>query len=668
VAPSTSRICGHSRDGKPRGISGCRNSTAPCLDSGCALTPAAGLPYGPGMNRRRFLLTSLTGVLAPPLAAEGQQAGKVYRIGYLSAAGPAPLNTPDAFKDFKDALRGLGYVEGKNLFIDYRFAEGRFDRLPDLAAELVRLKVDIIVTNPTQATAAAKNATETIPIVMISGSVDPVGLGLVASLAHPGGNVTGLSYGASAEIFSKGLELLKETVPKVRRVAILSNPHVLRAELSRSLPARRHLRGQDFEGSQARRPPRRATYEIRARHQPQDRQGSRAHDATVPAVTGGSGYRMTRCCPTSAYSLTAFGRQTDAERWADNRGCNPYMTTRAPLRAGGLPTGAGCVLKPMITGIAAAVLTLAGSVAAQPQQAATVYRIGFVVAGSPGSTTDAFRQALGQLGYVEGKNVVIEARFAEGRQERLPALVAEVIRLKVDVLVVGSTLSAIAAKKATTTIPIVFASLFDPVGAGVVASLAHPGGNITGAAVGVASGFGGKWMELLKEAVPGISHVAVLWNSANPASAQSVQEIQVAARTLSVKFDRFDAGSATALDRALAAISASGAQGIIVAPDPFFTPNRAKLVRFAASKRLPAIYFFRLFADDGGLIAYGASSAESYRSAARQVDKILKGAKPGDLPVEQPTKFELVINLKAAKALGLTIPPSLLLRADQVIE
>jgi putative ABC transport system substrate-binding protein len=305
------------------------------------------------MDRRRFLLTSLAGALAAPLAAGAQQAGKVYRIGYLSAGGPAPLNTPDAFKD---ARRGLGYVEGKNLVIDYRFAEGRFDRLPDLAAELVRLKVDIIVTNPTQATAAAKNATETIPIVMISGSVDPVGLGLVASLARPGGNVTGLSYGASPEIFSKGLELLKETVPKVRRVAILSNPagpvqpliirelnvaapslgvqlqllevrgpdefdgafaamakervgallvvsdslfnlhrarladlaarsrlptaygtrdlvevggpHVLRAELSRSLPARRRVRGQDSEGRQARRPARRATDEVRAGYQP----------------------------------------------------------------------------------------------------------------------------------------------------------------------------------------------------------------------------------------------------------------------------------------------------------------------------------------------------------------------------------------------------------------
>lgn len=342
------------------------------------------------------------------------------------------------------------------------------------------------------------------------------------------------------------------------------------------------------------------------------------------------------------------------------------MMTRALLRVGGLPTDTAWVLKSVI-GLAAPILVLAGSVAAQPQPAPNVYRIGFVSAASPGSTADVFRQALRDLGYVEGENVIVEARFAEGRQERLPDLVAEVIRLKVHVLVVGSTLTAVAAKKATTTIPIVFASLFDPVGAGVVASLARPGGNITGAAVGVAAGFGGKWMELLKEAVPGVSHAAVLWNSANPASREAVQEIQASAQTLNVKLDRFDAGNATALDRALAAIGTSGAQGMIVAPDPFFTPNRAKLVQFAARKRLPAVYFFKVFAEDGGLMAYGASSAESWRRAAAQVDKILKGAKPADLPVEQPTRFELVINLKTAKALGLRIPQSLLLRADHVI-
>ncbi|HEU4369621.1 MAG TPA: ABC transporter substrate-binding protein [Methylomirabilota bacterium] len=322
-----------------------------------------------------------------------------------------------------------------------------------------------------------------------------------------------------------------------------------------------------------------------------------------------------------------------------------------------------------VTRLAAAVLLFSGIVAAHAQQAPRLYRIGFVGSASSGPQIDAFRKGLKELGYVEGKNVIVETRFAEGRSERIPELVAQVLRLKVDVLVVGSTPAALAAKRATTTVPIVFASLFDPVGAGIVASLARPGGNITGAAIGVGgSGFAGKWVELLKEAVPDLSHVAVLSNSANPASAASVREIEAAARPLKLRLDVLDAGNTTNLDRAFATISASGARAIIVTNDPFFTPNRAKLVQFAASKRLPAVYFFKVFAEIGGLMVYGASLEDSYRRAATYVDKILKGAKPADLPIEQPTRFELVINLKTAKALGLTIPPSLLLRADHVIE
>ena len=330
--------------------------------------------------------------------------------------------------------------------------------------------------------------------------------------------------------------------------------------------------------------------------------------------------------------------------------------------------GAPLTLKRRELVLAIGVLLAAPLARAQP--APRVYRIGFVVSGSSTALQiDAFRQGLKDLGYVEGKNVVVEARFAEGRFERLPELVAEVLRLKVDVLVVGSTPAALAAKRATTTTPIVFASLFDPVGAGIVASLAHPGGNITGASIGVGgAGLAGKWLELLKEAVPAVSYVAVLSNSANPASTTSVREIEAAAQILNVRLDVLDAGNAPTLDRALATIGMSGAQGIIVTNDPFFTVNRAQLIQFAASKRLPAVYFFRLFADDGGLMVYGASLEDSFRKAATYVDKILKGAKPADLPVEQPTRFELVINLKTAKALGLVVPQSLLLRADEVIQ
>jgi putative ABC transport system substrate-binding protein len=275
---------------------------------------------------------------------------------------------------------------------------------------------------------------------------------------------------------------------------------------------------------------------------------------------------------------------------------------------------------------------------------------------------------LREAGYVEGRNVVVEARFAAGRQDLLPELVADVIRQKPDVLVVVSTRTALSAKKATSTIPIVFASVFDPVAAGLVASLARPGGNLTGTAMGVGGEFAGKWVELLKEAMPGLSRAAVLWNSANESSAQSAESIQAAARALKIRLEMFDAGTARKLDSALSAISASRVEGLIIAPDPYFNANRATLVQFAASKRLPAVYFFRSFAEAGGLMSYGANNADSIRSAAKYVDRILKGAKPADLPVDQPTRFELVLNLKTAKKLGLAIPQSLLVRADHLIE
>lgn len=329
------------------------------------------------------------------------------------------------------------------------------------------------------------------------------------------------------------------------------------------------------------------------------------------------------------------------------------------------------VVKPTVTRLAAvaAVLLLAGWAAAQALQAPGVYRIGFISPASPfPKQYHAFRQALRELGYVEGQNLILEARFAEGRAERLPDLVAEVLRLKVDVLVVGSSVGAFAAKRATTTVPIVVAGLADPVAQGIVASLARPGGNITGVSMAISGAFAGKWVELLKEAAPYVSHAAVLWNPANPAAAPIVKEMQAAARALNVRLDVLAAGDLMQLDGAFAAIGTSGARGVIVTADPFFSSNRAKLVHFAASKRLPAVYFAKDFVEVGGLMAYGPSLADGYRRAATYVHKILKGAKPADLPIEQPTQFELIINAKTAKALGLTIPRSLLVRADGVIE
>jgi len=215
----------------------------------------------------------------------------------------------------------------------------------------------------------------------------------------------------------------------------------------------------------------------------------------------------------------------------------------------------------------------------------------------------------------------------------------------------------------------VFAGLIDPVAGGIVASLARPGGNITGVTFGIGGeGFAGKWVELLTETAPNVSHVAALWNPTNPVVATSVKEMQAAARALNVRLDVLETRNLTQLDGSFAAIAASGVQGVIVTADAFFHANRARLVQFAAGRRRPAVYFAKDFVDVGGLMSYGSSLADSYRRAATHADRILKGAKPADLPIEQPTKFELVINVKAARALGLTIPQPLLVRADQVVE
>jgi putative ABC transport system substrate-binding protein len=322
--------------------------------------------------------------------------------------------------------------------------------------------------------------------------------------------------------------------------------------------------------------------------------------------------------------------------------------------------------------LSACVLPVAGALDVQAQPAAKVYRVGVVSpleATPEPPTVRAFRQALRELGYVEGKNLILEARYANGRPELFPGLVAGLIAQKVDVLVSGSNAGTLAAKNATATIPIVFAGVLDAIAAGIVVSLARPGGNITGATFGVAgSGIEGKWLEMLTETVPGISHVAVLHNSADLQSPEALREVYGAARKLKIRIGQFDANNDASLEKAFAAIGASGAQGLIVAGSAYFGGNRVKVVRLVAEKRLPAIYFFSLFPEVGGLMSYGGSSEDSYRRAASHVDRILKGAKPGDLPVDQATRFELVFNLKAAKALGIAIPRSMLLRADRVIE
>ena len=310
--------------------------------------------------------------------------------------------------------------------------------------------------------------------------------------------------------------------------------------------------------------------------------------------------------------------------------------------------------------------------AAEAQQAAKIARIGFLATGSPPITPhllEAFLQGLRELGYVEGRNLVIEYRFAEGKYERLPALGAELVALKVDVIVVGNTPAALAAKQATKTIPIVFAGAGDPVTSGLLTSLARPGGNITGLS-GVAPDLVGKRLELLKQVIPGVSRVAVLWEPGavgERTDRDMLKAAEVAARALGVRLQFVEARGPEDFDRVFSDMTRARAGALTVWGSARFFNERRGLADLAAKNRLPAVYVSRDFVDAGGLMSYGPNAADLFRRAATYVDKILKGAKPGDLPVEQPTKFELVINLKAAKALGLTIPQSVLGRADQVI-
>jgi putative ABC transport system substrate-binding protein len=311
---------------------------------------------------------------------------------------------------------------------------------------------------------------------------------------------------------------------------------------------------------------------------------------------------------------------------------------------------------------------LVAPLATNAQQPTKVYRIGRLAPGSPGHpSTEVFRQALHELGYIEGQNLVMEYRWAEGRDERLPDLAAELVRLPVDVIVAsGGAIHA--ARQATRTIPIVMVGASDPVAQGYVASLARPGGNTTGLSL-LSAELPGKRLELLKETVPQSMRVAVLANPANASYESVMHNLTVAARALGLQLHVVELRSPDELDAAFAAMTRAGADTLIVLAEPALLDGlRGRIADLAAKHRLPAMYDWRMYVDAGGFMSYGRSLPDIYRRAATYVDKILKGAKAADLPVEQPTKFELVLNLKAAQALGLTIPPTLLFQADEVIQ
>jgi putative ABC transport system substrate-binding protein len=648
----------------------------------------------------RVVALTLSLTIAPP-AAETQQAGKVYRVGIVSV-GTDPQG-PAVWAPFLGAMRGLGYVEGKNLVVEGAFAAGQSDRLPALLAELGRKGVDVIVTSGTRETLAAKQATLTTPIVMTYVPTDPVAAGLVVSLARPGGNITGLTL-LTPSLSQKYVELLKETVPGAQRFAVvasLPNPipadrqgmeaaektlgmsltiahvrsagdleptlgrlkqeqvggiicpidavtlrhrrDIVRLTAMHQMPAIYGVRdyvetgglmaygaslpdlrrraaayvNKILNGTNPRRSANRAAHQVRAGDQPQDRQSARSHHSALAAAARGPGHRM--------------------------------MDRRSFL-----VVGAGAlVTSPRVV---------------EAQQTDKVARIGVLSFSAPDPFREGFRRALVDLGYVEGRNVVIEHRWADGQTDRLPMLAAALVRANMSLIVASATPSVQAAIEATRHIPIIMAAAGDALRTGLVTNLARPGGNVTGLSLALIE-LAGKTVELLREALPRATRFACVVHREDPLHREFLGEAESSARRLGLELRPSILESIGELDIALGSLARDRVGGVVV--QPIFTVDpevRSRLVRLTLKHRLPAVSGLRRFAEAGGLVAYASEFSDLPKRAATYVDKILKGAKPADLPVEQPTKFELVINLKTAKALGLTIPPSLLLRADQIIE
>jgi putative tryptophan/tyrosine transport system substrate-binding protein len=363
-------------------------------------------------------------------------------------------------------------------------------------------------------------------------------------------------------------------------------------------------------------------------------------------------------------------RGFEAHRETFTRHPTPLPMGEGAERARGASTGIKRREVMTLLGGAAAAPWLLWPLAARAQQPQKVPRIGVLLPGTATSfarRTKAFLEGLRELGYIDGQTIAIEWKWGQDRVEGLSELAAELVGRNVNVLVTGGTQAAKALKSATETIPIVMAIIGDPVAAGLVESLARPGGNATGFSI-VAPDLSGKRLELLKEIVPDVSPVAVMLNPGNPQSQFELKEMQAAARALGLQLHGVQVSPQDSLDEAFAAMTRASARGLIVLTDPIFFSQRRKIVELASRSRLPAMYFFQEFVAEGGLVSYAPSDTDLYRRSAGYVHRILNGAKPSELPVEQPTKFDLVINLKTAKALGLEVPPTLVARADEVIE
>src|SRR6266576_1894348 len=600
------------------------------------------------MKKKIPVFTLCAMLFALCLPADAQQPGKIFRIGFLDDSTAS--NIAVRLDTFRQELSKLGWIEGKNVAIEFRFAEGKLERLPELAADLVRLKVDLIMASGAPGVLAAKNATTTIPIVMTN-AADPVGAGLIASLARPGANVTGLAS-LAPELNTKRLEILKDALPGLSRVGLLW--------LSGG------GRGQELQMKELR--PAATALKIKLEEietHPDDRELDSAFQTAKQKQIKAIMTTNTRPFLTERKRIVELARKYrlpaiyGQKEFVDEGGLMSYGAPYDDLHR-----RAAVYVDKILKGAKPADLPV--------QQATKVPRIGFLdgsTASSSAVLLEAFRQEMRKLGWIEGKNINIEYRFAEQKSERTPELAADLVRLKVDLIVVIGRPQALAAKKATTTIPIVMANVGDPVGAGLVASLARPGGNVTGNSA-LSPELNTKRLEILKDTIPKLLRVGLLRSqSGNVLEDPQLKELRPAAVALKLKLEEIDVQpDAKGLESAFNRAKQKQVNAIITTPGRRFFAERKRIVELAGKHWLPAIYPQKEFVEAGGLMCYGADNTDIYRRAAVYVDKILKGAKPADLPVQQATKFEFVINLKAAQQIGLTIPGRVLERANQVIK
>ena len=575
-------------------------------------------------------------------------------------------------------------------------------RLPVLAAELVRRHVTMITAGGNRPAQAAKKATATIPIVFTSGA-DPVRSGLVASLSRPGGNLTGISF-IAAEMAVKRLELMHELLPQARAIAMIVNPNFAGAETEM---AEVETAGRIF-GLQTRRLAASSTGELDAAFATL---GQQRVDAVMVGTDGffidrrdqiaalATRYKVAGIFPfpdfPAAGGLMSYGasradgyRQAGVYTGRVLKGAKPadlpimqptkfelvinleaakaIGLTISPVDARPRRRGDRMKRREFITLLGGAA---AWPLAARAQQPAMPV-IGFLGASSPETNADslrAFHLGLKETGYVEGDNVTILYRWAESHLDRLPELAADLARRRVSVLANFGNAPALAAKAATTTVPIVFAVSEDPVKFGLVASLARPGGNLTGVNF-LSAELAAKRLELLRELVPGAVKVAVLVDPAVSPTATTLQEVEMAAGAMGLQIQILNASSSGEINTAFATLARERPDALFVGPGFLFTSRRVQLVNLAALHKVPATYSHRQYPEIGGLMSYGTNYLDVYRQVGVYAGRILKGAKPVDLPVVQSTKFELVINAETARMLGLTVPPTLLSVADEVIE